>query len=180
MFQASQVALVVKNPPANTGNLQEMRVRSLGQKDPLEEGMATHSSLLSRRIPTDRGAWWATFHGVTKSRTWLKKQHACMPPFSDCTNHPFPLYNLHFAELFTCLPSRLDYKYFSLLKPWAPCTVSATNTCSDRVSKWSHKNLCTLQFLHQGNEVVVLSQLISMTLRSYWAAAVCPHSVRSY
>ena len=40
---ASQVALVVKNPPANAGDLRG-RVRSLGQEDPLEEQMATHCS----------------------------------------------------------------------------------------------------------------------------------------
>ena len=56
MFGASQMALVVKNQPANTGDLQETRVISLGQKDPLEEGAATHSSILAWRIPTDRGA----------------------------------------------------------------------------------------------------------------------------
>ena len=43
----SQVALVVKNPPAK----QEMQVQSLGQEDPLEEGMATCSSILAWRIP---------------------------------------------------------------------------------------------------------------------------------
>ena len=35
---------------------------------PLKEGMATHSSILAWRIPMDRGAWWATVPGVTKSR----------------------------------------------------------------------------------------------------------------
>ena len=44
---ASQVAQWVKNPPA----MQELRVRSLGREDPLEEGMATHSSILAWRIP---------------------------------------------------------------------------------------------------------------------------------
>ena len=38
--------------------MQETQVQSLGQEDPLEEGMATHSSIL----PMDRGAWWATAH----------------------------------------------------------------------------------------------------------------------
>ena len=39
--------------------------------------MATHSSILAWRIPTDRGAWRATIHGVEKSQTWLshKAQH---------------------------------------------------------------------------------------------------------
>ena len=43
----------------------------LGWEDPLEEGMTTHSSILARRIPMDRGARWATVHGVAKSRTRL-------------------------------------------------------------------------------------------------------------
>ena len=62
---ASLVAQLVKNPSA----VQETWVRSLGWEDPLEEGMATHSSILARRIPVDRGAWWATVHGVPKSQT---------------------------------------------------------------------------------------------------------------
>ena len=49
IFWASQVALVVKNPPANAG--EEMRVWFLGQEDALEEGTATHSSILAWRIP---------------------------------------------------------------------------------------------------------------------------------
>ena len=41
---------VVKNLPAIQKS-QEMQVRSLGQEDPLEEGMATHSSILAWRVP---------------------------------------------------------------------------------------------------------------------------------
>ena len=33
----------------------------------LEEGIATHSSILAWRIPVDRGAWWVTVHGVAES-----------------------------------------------------------------------------------------------------------------
>ena len=40
-------------------------------EDPLEEGMATHSFILAWRIPMDRGAWWATVHGVAESWTRL-------------------------------------------------------------------------------------------------------------
>ena len=52
----------------------ETRVLSLGWEDPLEEGMATHSSILVWKIPMDRGAWWAAVHGVAKSRTRLSDQ----------------------------------------------------------------------------------------------------------
>ena len=60
---ASLVSQMVKNLPA----MRETSVRSLGWEDPLEEGMATHPSILAWRIPMDRGAWRATVHGVTKS-----------------------------------------------------------------------------------------------------------------
>ena len=46
-----------------------MQVQSMSQEDPLEEKIATHSSILAWRIPMGRGAWWATIHGVEKSRT---------------------------------------------------------------------------------------------------------------
>ena len=46
---------------------QETGVRSLGGKDPLEEGMATQSSILAWRIPMDRGAGQATVHRVAES-----------------------------------------------------------------------------------------------------------------
>ena len=49
--------------------VQETWVPYLGQEDPLEEGMATHSSILAWRIPMDRGAWQTAVHGVTKSQT---------------------------------------------------------------------------------------------------------------
>ena len=59
------VAQTVKSPPA----MQETGVPSLGWKDPLEEGMATHSSIVAWRIPMDRGAWRAIVHGVAESDT---------------------------------------------------------------------------------------------------------------
>ena len=65
--RASLVAQTVQNLPA----MRETWVRSLGWEEPLEEGLATHSSVLAWRIPTDRGAWRATVHGVAKSQRGL-------------------------------------------------------------------------------------------------------------
>ena len=49
----------------------ETWVQFLGLEDPLEAGMATHSSILAWRISMDRGAWQATVHGVAKIWTQL-------------------------------------------------------------------------------------------------------------
>ena len=61
------MAQTVKNLPAT----QETWVRSLGQEDSLEKGMATHSSILAWRIPWTEEPGGATVHGVAKSQTPL-------------------------------------------------------------------------------------------------------------
>ena len=53
-----------KESACNAGDLG--LIPGLGWEDLLEEGMATHSSILAWRIPMDRGAWQATAHGVAK------------------------------------------------------------------------------------------------------------------
>ena len=63
--RVSLVTQLVKNPLAK----QETPGQFLGWEDPLEEGMATHSSVLAWRILMDRGAWRATVHGVANSWT---------------------------------------------------------------------------------------------------------------
>ena len=65
-FSLLSFSLMVKNPPA----MQEMWVQSLGQKDPVEKELTTHSSILAWEIP------WAEVlgrlvHGVAKSQTRL-------------------------------------------------------------------------------------------------------------
>ena len=46
-----------------------------GQEDSLQESMATRSSILAWRIPTDRGAWRAPVHEVTESNTTKQLTH---------------------------------------------------------------------------------------------------------
>ena len=69
--QASQVALVVKNPPANEGDIRDAgsipglgRAPGGGHSNPLQ--------YLGLENPMDRGAWWATVCGVAKSQIQLK------------------------------------------------------------------------------------------------------------
>ena len=62
---ASLVAQMVKNLPA----MWETWVRSMGWEDPLEEGTATHSSILAWRIPMERGAWEIISLGISFKNT---------------------------------------------------------------------------------------------------------------
>ena len=64
MTEASLAAQMVKNLPA----MQETQVQSLGQEDPMEKGIATHFQYSCLENSMDKGAWWATVHGVTKSQ----------------------------------------------------------------------------------------------------------------
>ena len=61
-FLGFSAAQPVKNQPT----MRETWVQSLGCEDPLEEGMATHSSILAWRITMDGGVWQAAVHGVTE------------------------------------------------------------------------------------------------------------------
>ena len=78
---ASLVAQMVKNLPA----MQETWVWSLAWKDPLEEGMATHSNFLAWTIPMDRGqrkshgqrTLRAIVHGVATGHDWATKAQHC-------------------------------------------------------------------------------------------------------
>ena len=64
-YWISLVAQMVKNLPA----IQETRLRSLGQEDPLEDGMATHSSILTWKIP------WTEQSGRLQSMRLQRARH---------------------------------------------------------------------------------------------------------
>ena len=67
VFQGFPSSSDGKESACNAGGLGSI----LGWGDPLEEGMASHSSILAWRIPTDRGAWGAAVHAVARSWTRL-------------------------------------------------------------------------------------------------------------
>ena len=82
---ASQVVLVVKNPPAIAGDIRDAgSIPGLGRFPGEGHGNLLQYSCLEN--PMDRGAWWATVHGVAKSQTRLKQlsKHACAHPHSTC------------------------------------------------------------------------------------------------
>ena len=82
------MAWMVKNLPA----MQEAQLSSLGQEDPLEKGMATHSSILAWRIPWTEEPGGLQFMGSQKSQTQLSDLH------------------FHFGSLWVCC--------FTIPPPW--------------------------------------------------------------
>ena len=66
--QVSQVALAVKNPPAGAGDISDVgSIPGLGRSPAGGNGSPLQYSCMEN--PMDREAWWATVHGVAKSRT---------------------------------------------------------------------------------------------------------------
>ena len=73
-FGTFLVAQMVKNPPANAGDIRDMgSIPGLGRFPGGGHGSPVQYSCLEN--PMDRGAWWALFHRVTKSWTLLKRLH---------------------------------------------------------------------------------------------------------
>ena len=93
-IRASLGTQQVKNPPA----MRETEVRSLGREDPLEEGMASHSSVLAWRTPVDRGAWQAIVHRDAQSQT--------RPKWLSCSSS----FLAGFVFLFVFLTNKFEYK----------------------------------------------------------------------
>ena len=79
MYGASQVALVIKNPPANAGDLRDVgSIPRLGRSPEERHGNPLQCSRLENLM--DRRAWRATVHRVAKSGTQLKRvsMHTCI------------------------------------------------------------------------------------------------------
>ena len=71
LCKASQVALAIKNPPANAGGGRDAGWTPGSGRSP-GEGHGNPPQYSCLENPMDRRAWWAIVHGAAKSRTWLK------------------------------------------------------------------------------------------------------------
>ena len=96
------MAQKVKTLPA----MPETWVLSLGGENPLEEGLATHSSILAGEIPMDRGAWQDTVRGCAKSRI---KEWGRASPFFISAHQFYPTMN-GWAKSFLIAPSLWEDK----------------------------------------------------------------------
>ena len=100
---------------------QEKRIPFLGWENPLEERMATHCSILSWRIPMDRGAWWATVHRPQRIRHhWSDLACMCIPLYS---NYPLAIY-------FTCCYVIMLQYYFQFSHSFLPLAAVSANLFS--------------------------------------------------
>ena len=94
------MAPVVKNPPANAEGIRELGSIPGSRRSPGEgNGYLFRYSCLEN--PMDRGAWWATVHGVAKSRTQLSKaqqQHTIQNLYKFIFTNLFILYKFEFIQ----------------------------------------------------------------------------------
>ena len=101
--------LLVKNPPANAGDLRDLgSVPGLGRSPGRGHDNPVQYSYLENLM--DRGAWWATIHRVTKSQIWLR----------------WLSMHTHFCLTFVVFPIWKD-SILSLLFPLIPCLISWTS-----------------------------------------------------
>ena len=135
---ASQVALVVKNPPGNAGEVRHVgSISELGRSPGEGNGNPLQSSCLENHM--DRGAWWATVHGVAKSQTQLKLLSMYLfflffiYYFFYFLNFIFKLYIIELAlpnikmnlpQVYMCSPS------WTLLPPPSPYHPSGSSQCT--------------------------------------------------
>ena len=135
---ASLVAQMVKNPSA----MPEPWVWSLGWEEPLEESVATHSSILAWRIPMDGGAWRATVPGVSKSRTWL----------SDWARDHWVtlLYDVINTTLYICVILR--FVYYTSVKNKIKCFTAwmdLEDIKLNKVSQGENEKYCTISLRYE-------------------------------
>ena len=100
-YWTSLVAQTVKNMPA----MQETRVLSLGQEDPLEKGMATHSSILAWRIPWTREPGRLQSMGL---RSWTQLSYSHTHTHTHTEISTCPLLVLFFVCVFTTADALVD------------------------------------------------------------------------
>ena len=117
-----------------------MQVWSLGQEDPLEKGMATHSSILAWRIPWT-GAWRATVQGVAKHQTRLSKpSHICDMHINICIKymhicHTSYIYSLSLEKERATHSSILAWKIPWIEKPGRQQSMGSQRVGRDWVAK---------------------------------------------
>ena len=127
---AFQVVLSVKTLPLNARNIRDMGSIP-GSEDPLEEGMATHSSDLAWRIPWTEEPGGLQVHKVAKSRTRLKwlNMHVCKVDSSlnssSCWGSRMHFNMCFFVPSITYIKGNLSQLLFPYLLIWSQLTGSA-------------------------------------------------------
>ena len=141
---ASQVALMVKNPPASAGDVRD-RVRSLSWEDPLEEGMATHSSILAWRIPwTEEPSGQQSMGSHRVGQDWSDSAAAAAHE----NNSSYLLFTVdcfvHFILLWSVDSFWRHYLYINTMIPNGHYQTSHTVKCRESYKQGNNNNKSVL------------------------------------
>ena len=131
-----------------------MQVRSLGQEDPLEKGMATHSSILAWRILWTEESW-ATDHRVEKSQTWLKQlttdtRNPIMRAPPSWPNYIHRAPSLKISSHAMCLLSHFS-RIWPFATHWTAAGSSVHGILQARILEWAASALLHRTFPTQGS-----------------------------
>ena len=136
-FRASPMAQQIKNLPA-VQETQETWIQSLGQEDPLEEEMATRSSILARKIP------WTVETGRLWSIESQRVEHNWAPAQKELSGSAIqlvdPLRGAHFSSW-----------VFASTFPH-PCSIFSISVCLSLPNSWNHRPLLAptqMTFTHE-------------------------------
>ena len=155
---ASQVALVVKNPPANVGDVKDVGSIPGSGRSP-EGGHSNPFQYSCLENPIDRGPWWATGHMVTKSQTRLKELNT--RTHSHTHTYIWLLWELGDKES-ACQCRRCGFNLWSWKIPWtrkSQSTLVFLPGESHRqrslacYSPWGGKESDTAQWLNNNNNI---------------------------
>ena len=115
----------------------------------LEKEMATHSSVVTWRIPGTGGAWWATVYGVTQSRTRLKRLSSSSSMYAyRLTSDPETVHNIDSVQLLSCV------RLFA-----TPCT-AADQASLSITNSWSLLKLMRTKAVMPSNYLILCQPLL--------------------
>ena len=119
LLRASQLVLVVKNLPANAGDIRDADlIPGLGRSPGGEHGKPLQYSCLEN--PMDKGVWWATVHRVAQSWTQLKwlSMHTCMDLLMTILSIMDDMHShIHLSHMYVCVLQLLRDMAHKMLWP---------------------------------------------------------------
>ena len=172
--------LVIKNPPANAGDITDVGlIPGSGRSPGGAHGNPLQCSCLSNLV--DRGAWWATVHGVTDS--WTRLKHLATHAYICDAITTIKVRTISITSQSLLLPPFfIDYYYFMVrtLKIYPPSRFLAHNTALLTIGIVLYSRSLKLFILHNWYFASSNHRLSFPTPHSFWQPPLYSLALRVY